>query len=194
MHKCGWTRWWSSSWKWDTTLSTNASRMSKDAAVLTEDQVNTGRMAWLQRRNNRRHTELGRTKERRDEDEGKRRKRASGTRLHLVLRELKRRGEIPVSMVVHWKGSHLKLLGSEPTNLWPSERSESQTDKPCCCISYLGQGCKSTGVHGSWELRPWELQNDPRVRTLVDYGESAGWDGMEEICCIDCFLRKVMRP
>ena len=30
-------------WKWGTPLSTDASRMSKDAAVLTEDQVNPGR-------------------------------------------------------------------------------------------------------------------------------------------------------
>ena len=30
-------------WKWGTPLSTNASRISKDAAVLTEDQVNTDR-------------------------------------------------------------------------------------------------------------------------------------------------------
>ena len=168
--------------------------MSKDAAVLTEDEVNTGSMAWLLRRNNRSHTELSRTKERRDEDKGERRKRVSGTRLHLVLRELKRRGEIPVSMAVHWKGSHLKLLGSKPTNLWPSEWSESQIDKPCFCISYLGQGCKPTGVHGSWELEPWELQNDPWVRTSVARGESARWDGMEEICCTECFLRKTMRP
>ena len=84
----------------------------------------------------------------------------------------------------------MKLLGSEPTNLRPSERSENHIEKPCCRLSYLGQGCKSTGVHGSWKLEPWGLRNDPRVRTPVDRGESAGWDGMEEIYCIECFLRK----
>ena len=44
--------------------------MSKNAAVLTEDKVNTGRMASIPKRNNRSHTELSRTKERRDKDEG----------------------------------------------------------------------------------------------------------------------------
>ena len=91
-------------------------------------------------------------------------------------------------------GRHLKLLGSELTNLWQSEQSENHIDKPCCSVSYLGQGCKSTGVHGSWELEPWGLQNDPRVRTPIDRGESAWWDGVEEMCCMECFLRKAMRP
>ena len=59
---------------------------------------------WAMRRNIRIHTELGRTKERRDEEEGERRRRARGTSLHLGLRELKRRGEIPMSMAVHWNG------------------------------------------------------------------------------------------
>ena len=31
------------SWKWGTPLSTESSRTSKDTAVVTEDQVNTGR-------------------------------------------------------------------------------------------------------------------------------------------------------
>ena len=91
-------------------------------------------------------------------------------------------------------GRHLKLLGSELTNLWQSEQSENHIDKPCCSVSYLGQGCKSTGVHGSWELEPWGLQNDPRVRTPIDRGKSAWWVGMEEMCCMECFLRKAMRP
>ena len=50
------------------------------------------------------HTELSRTKERRDKEEGKRRSRASGTSLHLGEKELKRRGEIPTSMAIHWDG------------------------------------------------------------------------------------------
>ena len=54
-------------------------------------------------RNIRIHTELSRTKERRDKEEGERR-RASGTSLHLGVRELKHRGEIPVSMAIHWDG------------------------------------------------------------------------------------------
>ena len=78
--------------------------MSKDAAVLTEDQVNTGRTHRLLRRHIRIHTELGRTKERRDKEEGERRSRASGTSLHLGERELKHRREIPASMEVHWDG------------------------------------------------------------------------------------------
>ena len=49
------------------------------------------------------HTELSRTKERRDKEEGERR-RASGTSLHLGMRELKCRGEIPTSMAIHWDG------------------------------------------------------------------------------------------
>ena len=49
------------------------------------------------------HTELSRTKERRNKEEGERR-RASGTSLHLGERELKCRGEIPTSMAVHWDG------------------------------------------------------------------------------------------
>ena len=65
-------------WKWGTPLSTNASRISKDAAVLTEDQVSTGRTHRLLRRHIRIHIELGRTKERRDKEEGERRSRASG--------------------------------------------------------------------------------------------------------------------
>lgn len=40
-----------SRWKWGTPLSTDASRTSKDRAVLTEDQVNPGRTRWLLRRN-----------------------------------------------------------------------------------------------------------------------------------------------
>ena len=92
------------------------------------------------------------------------------------------------------QGRHLKQLGSELTNLWQSEQSKNHIDKPCCSLSYLGQGCKSTGVHGSWELEPWGLRNDPRVRTPVDCGESARWDGMEKICCMECFLRKAIRP
>ena len=48
--------------------------------------------------------ELSRTKERRDKEEGKRRSRASGTSLHLGEKELKHRGEIPVSMAIHWDG------------------------------------------------------------------------------------------
>ena len=50
------------------------------------------------------HTELGRTKERRDKEEGERRRRASGTSLHLEEKELKRREKIPASMAVHWDG------------------------------------------------------------------------------------------
>ena len=91
-------------WKWGTPLSTNASRMSKDAAVLTEDQVNIGRTHRLLRRHIRIHTELGRTKERRDKEEGERRSRASGTSLNLGERELKHRREIPTSMAIHWDG------------------------------------------------------------------------------------------
>ena len=53
------------------------------------------------------HTELGRTKERRDKEEGERRRRASGTSLHLGVRELKHRGEIPVSMAIHWDGGDI---------------------------------------------------------------------------------------
>ena len=72
---------------------------------------------WAMRRNIRIHTELGRTKERRDKEEGERR-RASGTSLRLGVRELMHRGEISASMAIHWNGgSHLKLLGSELTNL-----------------------------------------------------------------------------
>ena len=195
MQKWGWTRWWRCSWKWGTPLSTDASRTSKDAAVLTEDQVNTGRTPWLLRRNIRIHIELGRTKERKDKEEGERRRRASGNSLHLGREGAEAQGRDPR---VHghplgW-GRHLKLLGSELTNLWQSEQSENHIDKPCCSLSYLGQGCKSTGAHGSWELEPWGLQNDPRVRTPIDRGESAWWDGMEEICCMECFLRKAMRP
>ena len=104
MHKWGWTRWRRGRWKWGTPLSTDASRTSKDAAVLPEDQVNPGRTPWLLRRNIRIHTELGRTKERRDKEEGERRRRASGTCLHLGERELKCRGEIPTSMPIHWDG------------------------------------------------------------------------------------------
>ena len=39
------------------------------------------------------HTELGRTKERRDKEEGERRRRASGTSLHQGVKELKCRGD-----------------------------------------------------------------------------------------------------
>ena len=175
MYKWGWTRWRRGRWEWGTPLSTDASTTSKDAAVLTEDQVNTGRTPWMLRRNVWIHIELGRTKE-----EGKRTKGkeggeqvgqactwgcswSTGERPHVHGRPLE------------W-GSHLKLLGSELTNLWPSEQSENHTDKPGCRLSYLGQGCESTGVHGSWELEPWGLRNDPRVRSPVDCGQSA--DGM----------------
>ena len=53
------------------------------------------------------HTELGRTKERRDKEEGERRRRASGTSLHLEEKELKRREKIPASMAVHWDGGDI---------------------------------------------------------------------------------------
>ena len=89
-------------------------------------------------------------------------------------------------------GSHLKLLGSERTNLWPSERSENLIDKPCCCLSYLGQGCKSTGVHGSWELEPWDCRMISGWEVLLTVGSQP--DGMDEICCIECFLRKATGP
>ena len=52
------------------------------------------RMPWLLRRNIRIHTELGRTKERRDDEQGERR-RARGSSLELEVSELKPRGEIP---------------------------------------------------------------------------------------------------
>ena len=71
------------SWKWGKPLSTNASRTSKDTAVLIEYQVNTGRTPRLLRKNIWIHTELGRRKERRDKEEGERRRRARGTSLHL---------------------------------------------------------------------------------------------------------------
>ena len=71
------------------------------------------------------------------------------------------------------QGRHLKQLGSELTTLRQSEWSENHIDKPCCSLSYLGQGCKSTGVHRSWELEPWRMGNDPRVRMPADHGESA---------------------
>ena len=92
------------------------------------------------------------------------------------------------------KGEEFEAVGNELTNLWQSEQSENHIDKPCHSLSYLGQGCKSTGVHRSWELELWGLQNDPRVRTPVDRGKSAWWVGMEEICCMECFLRKASRP
>ena len=48
--------------------------------------------------------ELSRTKERRNKEERERRSRASGSSLHLGEKELKHRGEIPVSMAIHWDG------------------------------------------------------------------------------------------
>ena len=107
----GWTRWRRGRWKWGTPLSTDASRMSKDAAVLTEDQVNPGRTPWLLRRHIRIYTELGRTKERRDKEEGERRRRASGTSLNLGMRELKRRGEIPTSVPSTGTGEAFEAVG-----------------------------------------------------------------------------------
>ena len=53
------------------------------------------------------HTELGRTKERRDKEEGERRRRASGTSLHLEEKELKHQGGIPVSKAIHWDGGDI---------------------------------------------------------------------------------------
>ena len=70
MHKCGWTRCWRGRWKWGTPLSTDASKTSKDAAVFTEDEVNTGRTPCIPRRNIQIHIELGRTKETTDKEEG----------------------------------------------------------------------------------------------------------------------------
>ena len=143
------------------TISTHASRMSKDAAVLTEHQVNTGRTPWLLRRNIRIHTELGRTKERRDKKEGGKGAEqmrpgctwgwgswSTGERSLLHGRPVGRE-------------SHLKQLGSELTNLWQPKWSENHIDKPCCSLSYLGQGCKSlvsteTGnwTHGDCRIIP----------------------------------------
>ena len=42
--------------------------------------------------------------ERMDNEEGERRRRASGTSLHPGMMELKRREKIPASMAVHWDG------------------------------------------------------------------------------------------
>ena len=189
----GWTRWWRGRQKWGTPCSTDASRKSKDAAVLTEGQVNTGRNPWLLRRNIRIHTELSRTKERRDKEEGERRRRARGTSLHLGWGSWSSGERSPHPWPSTGMGKSFEAVGCELINLWLSEQSENQIDKPFCWLSYLGQGCKSTGVHRSCELEPWGLWNDPRVRTPVARGKLARWDRMEEICCIKCFLRKATR-
>ena len=90
-------------WKWGTPLSTDASRTSKRSSSHRrpgeswQDSLTTEKEYPV-------HAELGRTKERRDKEEGERRRRASGTSLHLGERELKCRGEIPTSMAVHWDG------------------------------------------------------------------------------------------
>ena len=82
-------------------------------------------------------------------------------------------------------GRHLKQLGSELTNLGQSEHSENHIDKPCCSLSYLWQSCKSTGVHGSWELEPWVCRMIPGWGLLLTVGsqpdgmgwrKSAAWD------------------
>ena len=70
----------------------------------SQNTMNIGRTPWLLRRNIQIHTELSRTKEKRDKEEGERRSRASGTSLHLGEKELKHQGEIPASMAVHWDG------------------------------------------------------------------------------------------
>ena len=157
MHKWRWTRWRRGRWKWGTPHSTDASRMSKDAAVLTEDQVNTDRTPWLLRRNIQIHTELGRTKERRERTKGKEGAQQVGPAWTWGWRGWSAGERSPHPWPSTGRGRHLKQLGSELTNLWQSERSENHIDKPCCSLSYLGQGCKSTGVYGSWELEPWGL-------------------------------------
>ena len=193
MHKWWWTRWWRGRWEWGTALSTNASRTSitqqfsqKTRWILAELTDYWGGISGFIQN-------LVRQKK-----EGTRRKRKGvGEQVGPACTWGWRSWSTGESSPRPWPStgmrSHLKLLGSEPTNLWPSEQSEKHSDKPCCCLSYLGQGCKSTGVHGSWELEPWGLRNDPEMTTTVDRGESAGPDGMEEICSIECFLRKAMR-
>ena len=76
------------------------------------------------------------------------------------------------------RGRHLKQLGSELTNLWQPEQSENHIDKPCCSLSYLGQGCKSlvsteTGswTHGDCRMIPgWG-----RLLTMGSQLNGMGW-------------------
>ena len=178
MHKWGRTRWRRGRWKWSIPLSTNASRTSKDAAVLTEDQVNTGRTPWVLRKNIRIHIELSRTKERRDKEEGERRKRA-GDQPAPGDEGAEAQGRDPRihGHPLGW-GTHLKQLESELTNLWQSQQSENHTDKPCCNLAYLGHGSKSTGVqeagswtHGDCRMIPgWGL-----LLTLGSQPDGMGW-------------------
>ena len=105
-------------WKWGTPFSTNASRMSKHAAVLIEDQVNTGRTPCLLRRNIRMHIELCRTKGKKGQG-GRGKKEESKWDQPAPWREgAEAQGRDPCihGHPLGW-GSHLKLMGSELTNL-----------------------------------------------------------------------------
>ena len=186
MHKWGWTRWRSDRWKWDSPLSTVCQECLETQqfpqktrwALEGVPEYWEGIFRSIQ-------NSVGQRKE------GTRRKGKEGG--EQVGPEAQGRDPCVHGCPLGW-GTHLKQLRIELSNLWQSERIENHMGKPCCSLSYLGQSCKSTGVHGSWELEPWRLWNDPRVKTPVDCGESAWWDGMEEICWMGCFLRKAMRP
>ena len=51
----------------------------------------------------------------------------------------------------------LRLLESAAADLWQSEWNENHADKLCHSPMYPGQGCKSPGMCGGWELecRVW---------------------------------------
>ena len=65
---------------------------------------------------------------------------------------------------------HLKPLESAAADLWQSERNKNHTDNPCHSPTCPGQGQKSLGMHGSWELEYRYWRTIPRRSLLLTVG------------------------
>lgn len=135
--------------------------------------------SWLLRRIIWIHTELGRTKERRGKVEGKKQEKLGRGPACISGRGTWSAGErSPRPWPFTGMMEAFEQLGSELTTLWQSEQSENHIDKPCCSLSYLGQACKSTGVHGSWELSHGDCGMIPGrelLLTVRSQPDGMGW-------------------
>ena len=79
------------------------------------------------------------------------------------VRELKQGSDHHIWGIVWDAGKHLRLLESAAIDLWQSEWSENHTDDPRHIHMYPRQECKSSGMHGGWELK------------CRDWGAIPGW-------------------
>ena len=137
------------------------------------------RMPWLLKRNIRIHTELSGAKERRDDEQGERRRRARGTSLHLEVSELKCKGEIPRPWPSTEMRKPFEAVGewaNQPVTVWtewePHRQARLQAFIPRTgllvhwCPRKLGAGAMRTAEwsQGEDSCWPWGVSR-------------TGWDG-----------------